>query len=338
MAYPVGGFKTSHLDHLGLVAGMFDQLQIGETLDAEIPQDTEKRNLSIGTLVKAMVLNGLGFVNQTLYLTPDFFRSVAIDRLLGASVTPEMLDDNALGRCLDRLFEHDIELLFCKVSLNALSHLRLLQSLNLHLDSSSFHTHGQYDQEPEQGVIKITHGYSKDHRPDLKQVVLNLITENKAGIPLLMSPSDGNSEDKKGFRDIIHQHIKQLRESELSYLIADSALYVAQTIKDLDVYGMNWMSRVPETNADAHWVLDHADVSQMTELKAGYRYSVLSTRYAGIAQRWLLIHSESKQAREEKTLLKKLKKETQAEYKAFEKLKKKAFFCQEDLRTRQFIS
>ena len=330
MPYPVGGFKTSQLDHLGLVAAMFDQLKIGETLDAAIDQNMEKRNLSIGTIVKAMVLNGLGFVNQTLYLTPDFFRTIALERLLGPSVTAQMLDDNALGRCLDKLFKNNLELLFCKTSMVALKELEILRSLQIHLDSSSFHVHGQYEQEPEMGTIKITHGFSKDHRPDLKQAVLNLITENKAGIPVLMSPADGNSEDKKGFREIINNQIKQLQQSELSYIIADSALYNAQTLKDLDAHGMKWVSRVPETSLDALWVLDHADISIMTDLKAGYRYNVVGNQYAGIQQRWMLIHSESKQAREEKTLLKKLIKLTQSEFKQLEKLKKKAFFCQTD--------
>ena len=224
MAYPVNGFKTSHLDHHGLVAGMFDQLEIGKMLDKAIPQDMSKRNLSIGNLVKAMVLNGLGFVNQTLYLMPEFFRTVAVDRLIGPDVTPEMLDDNALGRCLDTLFQNHIELVFCKTSMVALKQMNLLKAVNMHLDSSSFHFHGQYNQEPETGVIEITHGFSKDHRPDLKQAVLNLITENKAGIPVLMSPANGNTQDKKGFREIINKQIEQLQHSELSYLIADSAL------------------------------------------------------------------------------------------------------------------
>ena len=66
-------YRSQTLDHLGLVAGMYEELGIGETIDRAITQDPDKRQVSIGQAVKAMVLNGLGFVNQRLYLMPKFF-------------------------------------------------------------------------------------------------------------------------------------------------------------------------------------------------------------------------------------------------------------------------
>ena len=56
------------LDHLGLVAGMFDELGIGDVLDRAMQHTPETRIVTVGSAVKAMVLNGLGFVNQQLYL------------------------------------------------------------------------------------------------------------------------------------------------------------------------------------------------------------------------------------------------------------------------------
>ena len=63
------------VDHLGLVAGMYDELGIGQVIDNVIQQDKVKRNVSIGQAVKAMVLNGLGFTNQRMYLVPQFFET-----------------------------------------------------------------------------------------------------------------------------------------------------------------------------------------------------------------------------------------------------------------------
>jgi uncharacterized protein DUF4277 len=67
MAVPFGNQRVSSqsLDHLGLVAGMYDELGIGQVLDEVIEQDPERRVATVGQLVKAMVLNGLGFVNRT---------------------------------------------------------------------------------------------------------------------------------------------------------------------------------------------------------------------------------------------------------------------------------
>lgn len=66
-------YQSQILDHLGLVASMFDELGLGEGLDEPIPQDREQRKVSVGQAVKALVLNGLGFVNQRLYSRAAFF-------------------------------------------------------------------------------------------------------------------------------------------------------------------------------------------------------------------------------------------------------------------------
>nr|MDU9044255.1 IS1634 family transposase [Candidatus Electrothrix aestuarii] len=119
------------------------------------------------------------------------------------------------------------------------------------LDSTSFHTDGSYQDngsEEEDGVVRITKGYSRDHRPDLNQIVLQLICERQAGIPLLMKPLSGNSSDKTDFRKTIQAHIDQLKNDFiLKYLVADSALYTAETLRELS--RILWISRVPETLA-----------------------------------------------------------------------------------------
>jgi transposase len=76
-------YRSQILDHLGLVAGMFDELGIGEVIDRATQQNPETRIVTAGHAVKAMVLNGLGFVNQQLYLVPRFFQDKPLSRLLG---------------------------------------------------------------------------------------------------------------------------------------------------------------------------------------------------------------------------------------------------------------
>ena len=115
-----------------------------------------------------------------------------------------------------------------------------------HLDSTSFHVDGRYDQESETGVIHLTKGYSRDHRPDLNQVVLQLLCERQAGIPLLMQTLNGNNRDKESFREMIGDFTEQMRNDfKLEYLIANSALYSAENLKFMNTW--KWISRVPET-------------------------------------------------------------------------------------------
>jgi transposase len=82
-----------------------------------------------------------------------------------------------------------------------------------HLDSTGLHTDGQYNDAAgaEEGVIHSTTGYSRDHRPDLNQVVLPLLVERQAGIPLLMEPLSGNNSDKASFRETVKTPMAQLQ-------------------------------------------------------------------------------------------------------------------------------
>jgi transposase len=68
-------YRSQVLDHLGLVAGMCDELAIGHVLDQATHQHPERRDLTVGEAVKAMVLNGLGCINHALYLVPRCFQN-----------------------------------------------------------------------------------------------------------------------------------------------------------------------------------------------------------------------------------------------------------------------
>ena len=60
--------QTKSLDHLGLVSGMYDELGLGTRIDALVQSETTRGDVSIGPLCKALVLNGLGFVQRTFYM------------------------------------------------------------------------------------------------------------------------------------------------------------------------------------------------------------------------------------------------------------------------------
>ncbi len=75
-----------NMDHLGLIAGMGDELKIKESIDEAIPSSSKSKNLSYGEATKAMILNGLGYVNKQLYLTPLFFKDKPLKMLFGRDV------------------------------------------------------------------------------------------------------------------------------------------------------------------------------------------------------------------------------------------------------------
>jgi transposase len=69
------------------------------------------------------------------------------------------------------------------------------------LDTTAFALTGEYDVDSDENTIEITHGYSKDHRPDLKQAVLEIMCSHDGGIPVISKAWNGNASDIKIFRE-----------------------------------------------------------------------------------------------------------------------------------------
>jgi len=80
MKRPEMKLSTLSLDHLGLVAAIFDALGISEVIDELIPK-TRDCKLSHSSIIKALIINGLGFVERRLYIFPSYFENLALERL-----------------------------------------------------------------------------------------------------------------------------------------------------------------------------------------------------------------------------------------------------------------
>ena len=222
-------YRSQGLDHLGLVAALFDELGIGEVIDRATRQDPAMRIVTAGHAVKAMVLNGLGCVKQHLYLVPQFFQNKPTSRLIAPAIAPAHLHDETLGRAVDTLYEYGVTELYRLIAATAAERLGLAPTF-AHLDSTSFHVDGRYnrDEPSDEQVVHITRGDSRDHRPALNHVMLELIVEHQAGIPVLMKPLSGNSSDAQEFGQVLRAHLEQLQTTYgTTYLVADSALYSA---------------------------------------------------------------------------------------------------------------
>lgn len=325
-------YASKTLDHLGLVAGMCQEIGISQVIDAACPCDSPDQIVSTGKALEAMILNGLGFVNKRLYLIPRFFRDKPVELLLGPGIEAEHLNDDRLGRALDRLYETGVTTLFTKLSRRTFEALGY-QPDHGHLDSTSLSVSGQYNsEEAESASLHITQGYSKDNRPDLPQVTLQMITENLAGIPIHMEVLDGNSSDSESFRQVIREFGNQLHsEDGMRTIIADSRLYSEETLKVLQSTRLNWISRVPGTLGAAKGLLYEIEPDDLVELEQeGYSSVCYTFDYGGVDQHWVVYHSQSAAEREAKTLQKRREKEAEKARKSLKKLKRQAFHCKED--------
>jgi len=333
----MSGVSTKSIDHLGLVAGMIEELEIKQTIEELLPSKSEDKKVSNATAIVAMILNGLGYVNKQLYLTPRFFEKKATEHLLGCDVKAECLNKDTLSRTLDAIYAYGVSELYEVVSHKAVTLLGLAPSI-VHLDSTSFHVDGSYKHkdttEDETTVIpiKLVKGYSRDHHPELSQVVLNLIVEHQAGIPVMMKAADGNQIDARAFASIVDAHIDSLKAMSKTSLtlIADAALFTGKGLQSIKEKEILFISRVPNKLKEAKALMQDAVSNTLTPLDENYSFAEHTITYGEMKQNWIVYKSVLATQREDKTLSKKMLQESAQSTKEAKKLMVQPFFCEAD--------
>ncbi|QEI41037.1 transposase from family IS1634 (plasmid) [Dolichospermum sp. UHCC 0315A] len=328
--------EIENIDHLGIVAGIIDSIGIVEIINELIGVEKDEK-VNAGQVVKAMIINGLGFVSKPLYMFPQYFETIACEHLIGTGVKPEYLNDDKLGRVMDKLFIKGLDTIFFIIALKAAQKFGVSLSTS-HLDSSSMHVHGQYNtslpfvifesqkvgnnQELEELAVKspkeitITYGYSRDHRPDLKQFIIEMICSGDGDIPIFLKLASGNQADSSCFGQIAVEYQKQLEVNSL--MVADAALYTESNLKMMSE--LRWLCRVPLSIKAAKTLISTLAESEFIDSTIpGYKLASKIQNYAGIEQRWLVVQS---QERKESDLHKLTQKITKAESKAVQDLKK----------------
>jgi transposase len=315
------------IGHLGIVAGMFDKLEIGKYIDEELAK-TRHHHISHGTAVKALTLNGLGYTESRLSLVPEFYEDIATERLLGAGVRPEHLNEYALGETLDAIASYGPTRLFTGIVLRMMKNMPMgIQ--RLHHDTTSINVTGDYDNDSRTRLIEIVRGHSKDHRDDLKQFVISLVT-NQHGIPVFMAPLSGNMSDKKSLLKSIQAVRENLVTDQTIYHMADSAFYTEENIRNLGRQ-CHWISHVPLTITEAKTLVS-SEVIWTTCKDIRYKYAIYESAYGGIPQKWVLFHSAEQQKRVNATFRTRLERQLKKDKTALKKICSKGFACEPDAR------
>jgi len=309
-------YFNERLDHLGIVAGVCQEIGLAAWLDAQDPD--KRQQVSVGTATVAMILNGLGFSNRQLYLVPQYFANKPVEHLLGTGISAGMLNDDCLGRTLDWLYAHDPTKLFAGIASRA-RQVFGISAHQVHVDTTSFSVSGAYSsagervekpgtsaeaREAETALIAITYGYSRDHREDLKQWMLALATTHDGDVPLFLQPLDGNNSDKVSLLAAVLAIQKQLREAnaEPSVYVADNGIYSEANMRQLNAAGVKWVSRVSETSTEAKTVLQEGSQDwQRSEDGSNQWYSrvmALPQR----SERWVIVRTSASKQRAQASL------------------------------------
>jgi len=305
--------RVERLDHLGVIASVIKELDLIDMINARLVPDAQAV-MTPGEAVAGMILNGLGFANRPLSLTPQFFANKPLDLLFRDGIRADMFNRFTLGRTLDEAYAYGCDLLFQELALAVCAQEGIDLRFN-HLDTTSFALSGDYVPDSDEQAICITHGYSKDHRPDLKQAVLELMVSQDGGVPFVSKSWDGNTSDTQLFQERAQAFMRALKTSPSPrYLIADAKLYTEDNAANLQRLG--FITRLANTIGVVSHVIEQALTwDTWHTFDETTRYQGVELCHYGMAQRWLVVYSQAALERAEATV----NKATQRDYAAIEK-------------------
>ena len=315
----MGSVKVERVDHLGIVAGMIQDLGIIDMIDSRIPPD-EREDITTGEAIAGMIINGLGFSDRPISLTPQFFHGKALNIFIRGGVTPDMLNRFKLGRSLDKAFSYGCDMLFSEIALSVCRQEEIDLRYNC-LDTTSFSLTGEYAPDSDEHTILVTHGYSKDHRPDLKQVIQELMVSQDGGVPFMSKSHDGNASDNNVFQERSAAILKEFAASEgPRYLVADSKLYTSENAANLA--HLPFITQIPGNLKVVGEVIEQSlELDTWQAIDDQTRYQRVDLCHYGMEQRWLVVYSENAYQRAGKTLAK-------AQAREWEKVSKQLFHLQ----------
>jgi transposase len=306
----MGSLCVQRLDHFGLIACVIKDLGLIDMIDSRLVPDAQEA-ITPGEAVAGMILTSLGFTHRPLSLTPQFFANKPLDLLLHDGVEAAMFNRFKLGRTLNEVYAYGCDLLFSELALAVCTREGIDQRFN-HLDTTSFSLSGDYVPESDEQAITITHGYSKDHRPDLKQAVLELMVSQDGGVPFVSKSWDGTASDTKIFQERAAALLATFQASPVPrYLVADAKLYTEDNAANLSKLG--FITRIPGTLKLVTQVITQAlQEDTWHRMAETTRYHRIELCHYGMAQRWLVVSSQAALERAESSVNKACRRESEA--------------------------
>jgi transposase len=335
------GMEVYPVQHLPIVKAYADKLGLVGIINHFVPTEME---VDAGTIVLGLVLDTLSG-RRPLYRLEEFFAHQDTELLLGKALPPHAFTDDTVGRVLDRLYDMGTMKLFTACAVRAAAKFGL-ERRYVHFDTTSRSVWGEYQFAEDQDLpFRVTYGYSKDNRPDLKQFVLSTLCVDRA-VPIWGKPEDGNASDKTLNTTLLSEIAQLLARYGVqrgAYIyIADAALVTEENLAALG--DTLFITRLPATYSECERVIAEAvshnrweEVGVLAQTKpskrrpaAAYQVDEHVVTLYGKSYRAVVVHSNTQEPRRQKHLA----RELQASYATLEatvhEAAKPEYFCRAD--------
>jgi transposase len=166
----------------------------------------------------------------------------------------DSLNDDRVGRALDRLFDVDVPSFVLDVVAHAVREFNVDLD-ELHNDSTTVTFHGEYESATHERLLRgrlrpaITWGHNKDHRPDLKQLLYILTVSRDGAVPVHFRVGNGNATDDRSHRETWDLLRKLTGRADFLY-VADCKLATSENMAYIDRNGGRFVSVLPRTRTE----------------------------------------------------------------------------------------
>lgn len=258
MSSPSSKLTTRALGALPIVNHYLAAIGLPKLLQAHLPSSDKRLKLA-PSLGIGLLLRNLMVARKPLYALGEWAAPFE-PRVLGLEPKQVgLLNDDRIGRCLDRLFDADRPSLVLAVVVAAVRKFKV-RLKELHNDSTTVSFYGKYLRANGHKVRgkptpRITYGHSKARRPDLKQLLYELTVSEDGTIPVHYQVHDGNVTD-----DQTHRHnwdvLRELVGSSNFLYVADCKLCTAANLRHIAGRGGRFLTVLPRTWGEDKWFRD----------------------------------------------------------------------------------
>ena len=230
--------RTYDVGALPIINRILERMRLSKILGECLPPDDSRTRMSTHRGLLVLVRNIL-IAREPVYGVGQWAARQAPDQLDLRQDEVELLNDDRMGRCLDHLFDALDAGLIMRIVRQVIEEFQLNLD-ELHNDSTSVSVYGAYSDAEEPGfargrrTLAITFGHSKDHRPDLKQLLYILTVTNDGGVPVYFTSASGNTTDDTTHRqtwDLLHDLVGRadfLYVADCKLASSDNMNYIAR--------------------------------------------------------------------------------------------------------------
>jgi len=218
---------TENIGFAPILRHYFEKCAIADILDAHMIADPRRKDLTHGQAAVAMI-TGILFQVMQLYRICPFARKTNVLDVILPGIEPQAYFDDRLADTLDALFKRglgDLELAITKHMIDTFE----IQTDVCHNDTTSASYYGAAKATDTAEGIRISFGYSKKHRQDLKQLVWSMSVSNDHAFPLFQQAYSGNTADVKTYVQQWLKLIDLLERTDFLY-VADCKLISKENI------------------------------------------------------------------------------------------------------------